>query len=274
MAAVPTDFADLVGAPHFAHLVTVNADGSPQSSPIWIRPGRRDADGAIETVEFTTGLRYRKSLNMQREPRVSLSIHDADNPYRFLEIVGRAVLNPRTSWTQLDQISNTYLGTDYPWKGDSVDGWDVVVEIDRAYTHADTDDPPMRDKPEQGTDLLNPPHFAHIATVSSQGQPRSSVVWHRRTADSADGDDIEFWTGANVLKTRHLRRNPAVAVSIHDEADPYRYVELRGTADISPVDNHALLDELTPQYWTLDRYPVEETMPGVIIRVRTTHRVG
>lgn len=275
MAAVPPQLADLVGAPHFAHLVTVNRDGSPQSSPIWIRPERVAADGSVESIFFVTGLRYRKTLNMQREPRVALSIHDAENPYRTLEIVGRASLAPRGSWDELDAISNQYMGRDYPFKGDDPAGWHVTVEVERASPspEAEFNPPPSVDKPAKDSDLLSPPHFAHVATVSSTGQPRSSVVWHRR-AEGGGENDIEFWTGAETLKTLHLRRNPAVAVSIHDEADPYRYTEVRGTAEITAVENHGLLDEMTPHYWRLDKYPAEEPMAGVVIRVNAGHRVG
>ena len=272
-SAVPAEFADLVGAPHFAHLVTVNPDGSPQSSPIWVRPGRVNDGGGVETVEFVTGPRYRKSLNMQREPRVALSIHAVDNPYRYLEVLGRAVLRPRTDWSQLDEISNTYLGTDYPYKGDSADGWLVSIEVER-YTVSpdDGERPPLVDAPPAKSDLLSPPHFSHVATVSSQGQPRSSIVWHRRAAGGGE-NDIEFFTSAEALKTRHLRRNAAVAVSIHDEADPYRYVELRGTAEMTDVPDSQMLHELTPLYWQMDRFPMESGA-GVVIRVNTTHRVG
>ena len=273
MAAVPPQLADLVGAPHFAHLVTVNRDGSPQSSPIWIRPERVAADGSVESIFFVTGLRYRKSLNMQREPRVALSIHDANNPYRTLEIVGRASLAPRTDWAALDAISNQYMGRDYPFKGDDASGWHVTVEVERSSQAGEFDAPPSIGQPPKDSDLLGPPHFAHVATVSSTGQPRSSVVWHRRAAGGGE-NDIEFWTGAETLKTLHLRRNPAVAVSIHDEADPYRYTEVRGAAEITAVDNHDLLDELTPHYWQLEKYPAEEPMAGVVIRVNATHRVG
>ena len=273
MAAVPSELADLVGAPHFAHLVTVNRDGSPQSSPIWIRPDRVAPDGSVESIFFVTGLRYRKVLNMQREPRVALSIHDVDNPYRTLEIVGSVSMEERASWDELDAISNQYLGADYPYKGDDSDGWHVTVDIERASTPGEFETPPLVDAPPQSSDLLSPPHFAHIATVSSTGQPRSSVVWHRRAAGGGE-NDIEFWTAANTLKTLHLRRNPAIAASIHDESDPYRYTEIRGTAAITPVENHNLLDELTPLYWQLERYPMEEAMPGVVIRINATHRVG
>ncbi len=279
MTAVDPQLADLVGAPHFAHLVTVNRDGSPQSSPIWIRPDRADDDGSVESIFFVTGLRYRKALNMQREPRVALSIHDAANPYRTLEIVGRAALEARSSYDELDALSNQYLGTDYPYKGDDPAGWHVTVEVERASRPGSIDTPPPVDPPAQHSDLLSPPHFAHIATVSSSGQPRSSVVWHRRAAGGGE-HDIEFWTSPATLKVLHLRRNPAIAVSIHDEADPYRYTELRGTATLTPDRGPRMLNELTPLYWQAKRYPDSEQYPindeteGVIVRVNTTHRVG
>ena len=274
MASVPAEHADLVGAPNFAHLVTVNRDGSPQSSPIWIRPERVNANGDVESIFFVTGLRYRKTLNMQREPRVALSIHGADQPYRMLEIVGTASLAPRTSWDELDAISNQYLGTDYPYKGDDPAGWLVSVEIERVTLPNDGEQPPSVDPPAAGSDLLSPPHFAHVATVSSTGQPRSSVVWHRRPEGGGE-NDIEFWTSAQTLKTRHLRNNPAVAVSIHDEVDPYRYTELRGRASIVEVDGRRMADELTRLYWKLEAFPMDVGSTGsVAVRVETTHRVG
>ena len=135
MASVPPEFADLCGAPHYAHVVTVNRDGSPQSSPVWFRPEDVNRDGSVASVYFSTGKRFRKSLNMQREPRVAISVHDAANPYRTLEIVGTASLTPRTSWDDVDEISRTYIGTDYPGKGEGAgEGWGVTVSVERAVT--------------------------------------------------------------------------------------------------------------------------------------------
>ncbi|MDE2986897.1 MAG: TIGR03618 family F420-dependent PPOX class oxidoreductase [Chloroflexota bacterium] len=274
MAVVPPDFADLCGAPHFAHVVTVNRDGSPQSSPVWFRPEQVNPDGSVESVYFSTGKRFRKSLNMLREPRVAISVHDANNPYRMIEIVGTASLEARSDWEDVDEISRSYIGRDYPGKGEgSGDGWGVTVNIDRVVT-LDFSPGDVLDPPQPGTDLLNPPHFAHVATVSSTGQPRSSVVWHRRAAGGGD-DDIEFWTSPTTLKVSHLRRNPAVAVSIHDEANPYRYTELRGRATLTEVLGHQLLDELTPLYWKQDRYPEgdDDLSEGVVVQIETRHRV-
>ena len=215
---------------------------------------------------------------MRREPRVAISIHDAANPYRTLEILGTASMEQRSSYDELDAISNQYLGTDYPYKGDDPSGWLVTVEVERSSTFSDIEIPEMVEPPPKGSDLLSPPHFAHIATVSSTGQPRSSVVWHRRV-DGGGENDIEFWTFPTTLKVLHLRRNPAIAVSIHDEADPYRYTEVRGTATLTPDTGPQMLDELTPLYWQADRYPESEQYPidndteGVIVRVAATHRV-
>ncbi len=277
MASVPPDFSDLCGAPHFAHVVTVNRDGSPQSSPVWFRPERVSADGSVESVYFSTGKRFRKSLNMQREPRVAISVHDAANPYRALEIVGSASLAARSDWDDVDEISRSYIGADYPNKGEgAADGWGVTVNVERAVTF-DFVPEDVVDPPEAGADLLSPPHFAHVATVSSTGQPRSSVVWHRRATGGGE-NDLEFWTMPTTLKALHLKRNPAIAVSIHDEANPYRYTEIRGRATLTEVEGHQMLDELTPLYWKLDRYPDErddgyDLTRGVVVRVDATHRV-
>ena len=166
------------------------------------------------------------------------------------------------------------MGRDYPFKGDDPAGWHVTVEIDRVTLPNGGEQPPSVDPPAANSDLLSPPHFAHVATISSTGQPRSSVVWHRRP-DGGGENDIEFWTGAETLKTRHLRNNPAVAVSIHDEVDPYRYTELRGSAQITAVDGRRMADELTRLYWKLDQFPMAVSeMNSVAIRVETTHRVG
>ena len=88
MTAMPAEYHDLIGAPHFAHLVTVNKDGGPQSSPIWIV---RDGDDVL----FATDANYRKSKNMARESRVAMTIRDENNPYRYIELRGRAKLEPR-----------------------------------------------------------------------------------------------------------------------------------------------------------------------------------
>jgi PPOX class probable F420-dependent enzyme len=70
---------------NFATVATVNADGGPQSSLVWFR---REGD----TVVFSTTAARRKARNLARDPRISLSVFDLENPYDFMEIRGRAEL--------------------------------------------------------------------------------------------------------------------------------------------------------------------------------------
>jgi PPOX class probable F420-dependent enzyme len=71
--------------------------------------------------------------------------------------------------------------------------------------------------------FLREPVIASIATIDSKGRPNISPVWI-----DVDGDDVLFNTAEGRLKTRNLRANPNVAVSVVDPADPYRVIALRG----------------------------------------------
>jgi PPOX class probable F420-dependent enzyme len=65
----------------FAHLATIGAQGEPQSSPMWFL-----WDG--EYIKFTHATNRQKYKNIQREPRVSISINDIDEPYTHAELRG------------------------------------------------------------------------------------------------------------------------------------------------------------------------------------------
>src|SRR3954465_3604507 len=83
MATIPTSHADLLTTKKaFAHVATLNADGSPQVTPVWI-----DFDGTHVLVNTAKG--RVKARNFEREPRVAVSIADPDNAYRYIGIQGR-----------------------------------------------------------------------------------------------------------------------------------------------------------------------------------------
>src|SRR3954467_5622948 len=85
MATIPASHADLLTTKQaFAHVATLNADGSPQVTPVWV-----DFDGTHVLVN-TAKLRV-KAKNFAREPRVAPSIADPDNAYRYLGTQGRVV---------------------------------------------------------------------------------------------------------------------------------------------------------------------------------------
>jgi PPOX class probable F420-dependent enzyme len=80
-ATPPASHADLLDRPLFAHLATVRPDGSPQSSVMWFA-----WDG--ERIRMTHTKTRQKFANLEREPRVAISIVDPDDGYRFLEVRG------------------------------------------------------------------------------------------------------------------------------------------------------------------------------------------
>ena len=79
---LPESHADLLESPNFAHLATVRPDGSPQSSVMWFA-----WDGS--RLKLTHTKTRQKFSNLEKEPRVALSIADPSDQYRFIEVRGR-----------------------------------------------------------------------------------------------------------------------------------------------------------------------------------------
>ncbi|MBB5870727.1 PPOX class probable F420-dependent enzyme [Allocatelliglobosispora scoriae] len=90
----------------YATLATVNPDGSPQSSVIWVK---RDGDDVV----FSTILGRRKTLNMQRRPQVSLMLLDPANPLLYAEIRGEASLTQEGGPELINEMSRRYTGRDW-----------------------------------------------------------------------------------------------------------------------------------------------------------------
>jgi PPOX class probable F420-dependent enzyme len=81
-------------------------------------------------------------------------------------------------------------------------------------------------------------------------------------------------TLAGRQKYRNLQRNPRLAACIVDPENPYRYIEIRGTAKIEPDDDHRLANSLAKRYMNLDELPSEMMGEGrVVIRVDPEHVV-
>jgi PPOX class probable F420-dependent enzyme len=78
----------LVDGKNYAVLATVNPDGSPQTSVVWV--GRDDDDLLFSTVEGRV-----KHRNMLRDPRVSVTVIDWSDPENYVELRGRVSMTPR-----------------------------------------------------------------------------------------------------------------------------------------------------------------------------------
>ena len=100
----------------------------------------------------------------------------------------------------------------------------------------------MPEIPASHRDLLEG-EFATLGTIGPDGRPQLSEVWFL-----AEGDTVVTSLNTSRQKTRNLRANPAVTVLLLDLAVPYRYLEIRGDAEITPDDDYAFADKLGAKY--------------------------
>lgn len=108
--SIPEDAYRLLDEPNFAFIATVMDDGSPQNTPVWI-----DRDG--DTVVFNTAKGRAKHRNLQRDPRISVAVLDADQPYSYLQVRGRAEFVEEGADAHIDKMAKKYLGKDeYPFR--------------------------------------------------------------------------------------------------------------------------------------------------------------
>ena len=95
----------LVDGRNYAVLATVNPDGSPQTSVVWV--GRDGSDLLFSTVEGRV-----KQRNMLRDPRVSITVIDSADPENYVELRGRASMSPDTGRRVDTELSWKYDGKD------------------------------------------------------------------------------------------------------------------------------------------------------------------
>lgn len=96
--------------------------------------------------------------------------------------------------------------------------------------------------PESHRDLLRA-DVATLATVGADGRPQLSEVWFL-----AEGEEVRISLNTSRQKTKNLRRRPACTLLILDLANPYRYLELRGDAELEVDDDYAFADRVGAKY--------------------------
>jgi PPOX class probable F420-dependent enzyme len=96
--------------------------------------------------------------------------------------------------------------------------------------------------PESHRDLLEG-EFATLATIGPDGRPQLSEVWFL-----AEDDTVGISLNTSRQKTKNLRANPAATVFFLDLAVPYRYLEIRGDAEVTPDDDYSFADKAGAKY--------------------------
>jgi PPOX class probable F420-dependent enzyme len=110
----------LLDGKNFATVATLNADGAPQSSVVWVT---REGDAVL----FSTTSGRQKLRNLARDPRVSVSVFETANPYNSVEIRGRAELIEDKDKALPKTLSHKYLGIDPP--AESADELRMIVRV-------------------------------------------------------------------------------------------------------------------------------------------------
>jgi PPOX class probable F420-dependent enzyme len=129
MAELSDKARALFEGPNLLFVATVNADGSPQVTPVWT---------ALENgnVTFNTAVGRAKERNLRRDPRVGLSITAKDNPFDKVDLAGRVVafVEGDEAQAQIDDLSEKYLNQrPYPWRRPDEERVKVVIEPVRVH---------------------------------------------------------------------------------------------------------------------------------------------
>jgi len=116
--------------------------------------------------------------------------------------------------------------------------------------------------PATHRDLLDA-QFATMATVGSDGRPQLTEVWFLK-----DGDGVAFSLSDSRQKTKNLIRHPDCSVLILDLKNPFRYLEIRGDAEIEPDNDYSFATKVGAKYNSDLRQYDQPGEKRVVARVR------
>jgi PPOX class probable F420-dependent enzyme len=90
----------------FVTIATIQPDGSPQLSPVWVQ---RDGDDLL----ISTTIGRRKQQNIARDPRVTVVVVPSESPYTYAEIRGTATYTTEGAQELIDELALKYTGKSY-----------------------------------------------------------------------------------------------------------------------------------------------------------------
>ncbi len=123
--------------------------------------------------------------------------------------------------------------------------------------------------------LLHATRTGKLATVREDGRPHVQPVWFVLDDDGT----VVFMTGATTVKGRNLRRDGRASLVVDDEAPPFAYVRIDGTAEISEGLEDMLIwsTRIAFRYMgpeQAESYGRRNAVPGeLLVRLRPEHIV-
>jgi PPOX class probable F420-dependent enzyme len=125
MLQLPDDVRALFEGPNIGHVATTMPNGGPHSVPVWV-----GIEG--DRIAFLTGPGSRKARNLDRDPRLAISITARDQPYSMAHVRGRVAerLEGDAAFEVIDRLAHKYTGQPYPLRSDRIV---YLVESERAW---------------------------------------------------------------------------------------------------------------------------------------------
>ncbi|HTZ85291.1 MAG TPA: PPOX class F420-dependent oxidoreductase [Solirubrobacteraceae bacterium] len=123
--------ADLLKGKNFANVATLRADGSVQVSPVWV-----DVQDGKAVVNSAEGRAWPR--NLERDPRVTLTVQNTENPYEYVEVRGKVAERTHDGADDhIDALAKKYMGLDsYPLRQPGEQRVIIRVEPDHVYYQA------------------------------------------------------------------------------------------------------------------------------------------
>jgi len=107
--SIPESHRDIFEKRAFAHVATIDADGKPQVTPVWVA-----YDGTHILINSARG--RKKDRNLRARPNVAISVLDPDNPYRYIGLQGRVdEITEEGAEQMMHEFAQKYFGRErYP----------------------------------------------------------------------------------------------------------------------------------------------------------------
>ena len=122
---IPEGVRSLLEDRAYGHVVTLNPDGTPQVTMVWM-----DVNG--DHALFNTAEGRVKPRNLRRDPRVQVSVQHRDDPQSYAVLHGRASVTTEGADPHIDKLAKRFLGADsYPFRVPGEQRLLVRIEVDR-----------------------------------------------------------------------------------------------------------------------------------------------
>ena len=119
---------ELLRAKNFCNVSTLRADGSVHAAPVWV-----DIEDGKPTLNSAEGRAWPR--NLERDPRVTLTVQNLENPYEYVEVRGKVVERTHDGADEhIDALAKKYLGQDtYPYRQPGEQRVIIRVEPEHVY---------------------------------------------------------------------------------------------------------------------------------------------